>query len=268
MCIRDSIKVDLDQMIIIKAVLVRCPVANIIKLPNISASIPQMHETIKELQDKGYDLPDYPEEAKTPEEEEIKARYDKIKGSAVNPVLREGNSDRRAAKAVKDFAKKYPHPMGAWSSDSKSHVAHMQSRDFYGSEQSVIMSAADSLDIEFEGSSGRILLASAIDVKADEVVDAAFMGKKALCNFLEDQIATTEPDVLFSLHLKATMMKVSDPIMFGHCVRAYYKNAFDKHIAIFEELGVDADNGIGDAYEKIEGPVSYTHLTLPTNREV
>jgi len=229
------------------------PEANIIKLPNISASIPQMHETIKELQDKGYNLPDYPEEPTTPEEEETKARYDKVKGSAVNPVLREGNSDRRAAKAVKDFAKKYPHPMGAWSSASKSHVAHMQSGDFYASEQSVIMSTDDSLSIEFEGSDGKILLASSITVTADEVVDAAFMSKKALCNFLEDQISITDSDLLFSLHLKATMMKVSDPIIFGHCVRAYYKDAFEKHAAIFEELGVDPDNGIGDAYDKIVG---------------
>ena len=227
------------------------PEANIIKLPNISASNPQIHETIKELQDKGYDLPDYPEEPQNQEEAEIKARYDRVKGSAVNPVLREGNSDRRAAKAVKDFAKKYPHTMGAWSSESKSHVAHMESGDFYGSEQSIIMSADESLTIEFENDKSKIILADKIAVSTGEVVDAAFMSRQALCSFLEEQIEATEAGVLFSLHLKATMMKVSDPIMFGHCVRAYYKNAFDKHAKIFEELGVDANNGVGDAYEKL-----------------
>ena len=226
--------------------------ANIIKLPNISASNPQLHETIKELQDKGYDLPNYPEEPKTPEEREIKTRYDKVKGSAVNPVLREGNSDRRAPKAVKDFAKKYPHPMGEWSSESKSHVAHMQSGDFYGSEKSVIMSEDELLDIEFEDTTGMTVLARGISVSAEEVVDAAFMSKKALCDFLEDELNKTESEVLFSLHLKATMMKVSDPIIFGHCVRAFYKSAFDKHGALFERLGVDPNNGVGDAYEKIE----------------
>lgn len=228
------------------------PEANIIKLPNISASNPQMHETIKELQDKGYDLPDYPEEPSTPEEAEIRARYDKVKGSAVNPVLREGNSDRRAAKAVKDFARKYPHPMGEWSPESKSHVAHMDSGDFYGSEQSVVMAADDSLAIEFEGTAGKTLLAENVAVESEEVVDGAFMSKKALCTFLEKEIAATNRGVLFSLHLKATMMKVSDPIMFGHCVRAYYKPAFEAHAEVFEQLGVDPNNGIGDAYEKIQ----------------
>ncbi len=228
------------------------PEANIIKLPNISASNPQMHEAIKELQDKGYDLPDYPEEPANEEEEAIKARYDKVKGSAVNPVLREGNSDRRAARAVKDFARKYPHRMGAWSADSKSHVAHMSSGDFYGSEKSVVMSGEDTLMIEFEGGAGKQLLAENVPVTEGEIVDAAFMSKNALCSFLEEQIAATEDGVLFSLHLKATMMKVSDPIMFGHCVRAYYKAAFEKHAAVFEELGVDVNNGVGDAYEKIQ----------------
>lgn len=225
--------------------------ANIIKLPNISASNPQMQETIKELQDKGFDLPDYPEEPANDEEAAIKARYDKIKGSAVNPVLREGNSDRRAARAVKDYARKYPHPMGSWSKDSKSHVAHMTAGDFYGSEKSAVMDSDDRLSIEFEGAGGKVVLAGNIPVEAGEVVDAAFMSKKALCAFLEKEIAATEDDVLFSLHLKATMMKVSDPIMFGHCVRTYYKDAFEKHAAVFEELGVDANNGVGDAYEKI-----------------
>ncbi len=228
------------------------PEANIIKLPNISASAPQMQEAIRELQEKGYDLPDYPEEAKTPEEEAVKARYDKVKGSAVNPVLREGNSDRRAAKAVKDFARKYPHKMGAWSSESKSHVAHMNGGDFYGSEKSTVMDKSDTLMIEFEGGAGKRLLADNVPVDAGEVVDAGFMSKKALCEFLAEQIAATEDGVLFSLHLKATMMKISDPIMFGHCVRAYYKDAFEKHGEVFEQLGVDPNNGIGDAYDKIK----------------
>ena len=228
------------------------PEAIIIKLPNISASNPQMHEAIRELQQKGYDLPDYPEEPQNGKEEEIKARYDRVKGSAVNPVLREGNSDRRAAKPVKDYARKYPHRMGAWSGDSKTRVAHMTANDFYDNEKSTVMATDDKLTVEFEGKDGKKPLAENVAVSAGEVVDATFMNKKALCSFLEQEIAATEPGLLFSLHLKATMMKVSDPIIFGHCVRAYYKAAFDKHATTFEELGVDANNGIGDAYEKIE----------------
>lgn len=227
------------------------PAANIIKLPNISASNPQIHEAIRELQDKGFDLPAYPEEPRNEEEESIKARYDKVKGSAVNPVLREGNSDRRAAKAVKEYARKYPHTMGAWSSESKSHVAHMDAGDFYGSEKSIVMPKSDSLTIEFEGS-GKQLLAENVLAEEGEIVDGAFMSKKALCAFLEKEIAQTKPGILFSLHLKATMMKISDPIMFGHGVRAYYKDAFEKHAAVFEEIGVDTRNGVGDAYEKIK----------------
>ncbi|MDA0273619.1 MAG: NADP-dependent isocitrate dehydrogenase, partial [Proteobacteria bacterium] len=227
------------------------PEANIIKLPNISASNPQMHEAIRELQQKGFDLPAYPEEPRNEEEEAIKARYDKVKGSAVNPVLREGNSDRRAAKAVKEYARKYPHTMGAWSRESKTHVAHMDTGDFYGSEKSIVMPNSDSLMIEFEGS-GKQLLAENVVAEEGEVVDGSFMSKKALCAFLEKEIAETEPDVLFSLHLKATMMKISDPIIFGHGVRAYYKDAFEKHAAVFEEIGVDTRNGVGDAYEKIK----------------
>ena len=228
------------------------PEANIIKLPNISASNPQMHESIRELQSKGYNLPNYPEEPQTKSEREIKARYDKVKGSAVNPVLREGNSDRRAARAVKNYAKKHPHSMGTWSANSKSHVAHMTNGDFYESERSTIMAQDDVLKIEFVGEES-IVLASDLPVEVDEIVDASFMSKEALCKFLAEEIASTEDGVLFSLHLKATMMKVSDPIMFGHAVRTYYKSAFEKNAAIFEELGVDANNGIGDAYEKIEG---------------
>ena len=226
------------------------PEANIIKLPNISASNPQIHEAIRELQGQGFDLPNYPEEPQGEEEESIKARYDKVKGSAVNPVLREGNSDRRAAKAVKNYARKYPHTMGAWSTDSKSYVAHMSSGDFYGSEKSVVMPKTDSLTVEFQGSA-KFLLAENIKVQQGEIVDGAFMSKTALCTFLDKEIEQTDPGVLFSLHLKATMMKVSDPIIFGHGVRAYYKNAFEKHSNIFEEIGVDTRNGIGDAYEKI-----------------
>ncbi len=223
------------------------PGANIIKLPNISASNPQMHAAIKELQAKGYDLPNYPEEPATDEERAIKARYDKVKGSAVNPVLREGNSDRRAAKAVKEYAQKHPHSMGAWSSDSKSHVAHMEGGDFYGSEKSVTMAKDDTLQIKL----GSTVLGE-VKVQAGEVVDGAFMSKKALTAFLAEQIADAKAkDVLFSYHLKATMMKVSDPILFGHGVKAFYKDAFDKHDKVFEELGVDPNNGIGDAYSKI-----------------
>ena len=232
--------------------LTQFPEANIIKLPNISASNPQMHATIKELQDRGYDLPDYPEEPANDEEADIKARYDRVKGSAVNPVLREGNSDRRAAAAVKDYARKHPHTMGEWSSDSKSHVAHMEAGDFYGSEVSTTMDDDDTLKIVFTGANGDQTLAEGVAVQAGEIVDAAFMSKKALCDFLAKEIASTEEGVLFSLHLKATMMKVSDPILFGHCVRAYYGAAFDKHADIFEQLGVDPNNGVGDAYEKIE----------------
>jgi len=223
------------------------PGANIIKLPNISASNPQMHEVIKELQAKGYDLPDYPEEPKSDEEIAIKARYEKVKGSAVNPVLREGNSDRRAAKAVKEYAQKHPHSMGAWSKESKSHVAHMDSGDFYGSEKSVVMAADDTLTIEL----GSKTLGK-IQVQAGEVVDGAFMSKKALEAFLLIEIADAKAKgVLFSYHLKATMMKVSDPILFGHGVKAFYKAAFDKHADVFESLGVDPNNGVGDAYSKI-----------------
>jgi len=223
------------------------PGANIIKLPNISASNPQLHEVIKELQAKGYDLPDYPEEPKTDEEIAIKARYEKVKGSAVNPVLREGNSDRRAAKAVKEYAQKHPHSMGVWSKESKSHVAHMDSGDFYDSEKSVVMAADDTLTVELDGKA-----LGKIQVQAGEVVDGAFMSKKALEAFLQKEIADAKAkDVLFSYHLKATMMKVSDPILFGHGVKAFYKAAFDKHADVFESLGVDPNNGVGDAYAKI-----------------
>ena len=225
--------------------------ANIIKLPNISASTPQMQEAVRELQSKGYNLPDYPEEPSSDTEKEIKAKYDKIKGSAVNPILREGNSDRRAAQAVKDFAKKFPHKMGSWEKSSKSHVAHMESGDFFGSEISTIAKENNEISIVFEEDKKQTVLARKIKVTKGEIIDSAFMSKNALCDFFEKQIKTTPKDVLFSLHLKATMMKISDPKMFGHCVRAYYKEALEKHSGVLEQLGIDPNNGIGDVYEKI-----------------
>ncbi|WP_447078680.1 NADP-dependent isocitrate dehydrogenase [Shewanella algae] len=229
------------------------PEANIIKLPNISASIPQLQACIKELQAKGYDLPDYPAEAKSDEEREIKARYDKIKGSAVNPVLREGNSDRRAPTSVKNYARKHPHSMGAWSKDSKSHVAHMQQGDFYGSEQSVTLKEADTVSIVLEqNDGGQLVLKQGLKLLAGEIIDAAVMSKRELTAFFEREIeAARKEDVLLSLHLKATMMKVSDPIMFGHAVKVFYKDVFAKHGETLRELGVDVNNGLGDVYAKI-----------------
>ena len=226
--------------------------ANIIKLPNISASNPQILAAIKELQEQGYALPEYPEEPQNDAEQDIKERYDRVKGSAVNPVLREGNSDRRATKAVKEYARKHPHTMGAWTPDSKSHVAHMSDGDFYASEISATMAQDDHLSIVLHTPKGSATLAADIFVSAGEIVDAAFMSKDALCAFYEEQLASTEDGVLFSLHLKATMMKVSDPIIFGHAVKAYYRDAFTKHADVFAELGVDPNNGVGDAYDKIQ----------------
>jgi isocitrate dehydrogenase len=230
------------------------PGANIIKLPNVSASTPQLHAVIKELQAKGYDLPNYPDEPQNDAEKAIKVTYDKIKGSAVNPVLREGNSDRRAAKAVKEYAQKHPHTMGAWSKDSLSHVSHMSQGDFYGTEKSVVMAQDDTLKIEFVGADNQATqLGKNIQVEAGEVVDGAYMSRTALCQFYAEQIKDAKAKgVLWSLHLKATMMKISDPIMFGHAVRAYYEPALNKHAAVFEELHFDANNGIGDAYDKIK----------------
>ena len=229
------------------------PDANIIKLPNISASIPQLKAAIKELQQKGYALPDYPAEPKDDKERDIKSRYDKIKGSAVNPVLREGNSDRRAPASVKQYAKKNPHSMGAWAADSKSHVAHMQSGDFYSSEKSVTFSAADNLKIQHISADGTIkLLKDKVAVLAGEVIDAATMSKNALRAFYQQEIANAkQQDVLLSLHLKATMMKVSDPIMFGHAVTVFFSSVFNKHAALFAEIGVDVNNGAGDMFAKI-----------------
>ncbi|MEM6190872.1 NADP-dependent isocitrate dehydrogenase [Shewanella scandinavica] len=229
------------------------PEANIIKLPNISASIPQLKACILELQQKGYDIPNYPDEPKTDAEKSIKTRYDKIKGSAVNPVLREGNSDRRAPLSVKNFAKKNPHSMGKWAKDSKSHVAHMTDGDFYGSEQSVTLSAAGSVNIVLTQKDGQeVVLKSGLKLLAGEIIDAAVLSKKALVSFYEREIDNAKAeDVLLSLHLKATMMKVSDPIMFGHAVKVFFKPVFDKHAALFAELGVDVNNGFGDVYAKI-----------------
>ena len=230
------------------------PLANIIKLPNISASIPQMKAAIEELQGKGYALPDYPEEPSSDEERDIKACYDRIKGSAVNPVLREGNSDRRAPASVKNYAKKNPHSMGVWSSASKSHVASMAEGDFFGSEQSTTVPAATSVTIQHTGSDGTVsVLKDNIALQAGEVIDAACMSAQALREFLEAEIQdANKQDVLMSLHMKATMMKVSDPIIFGHAVKVYYRDVFEKYSEQFAELGVDANNGIGDVYTKIQ----------------
>jgi isocitrate dehydrogenase len=230
------------------------PMANIIKLPNISASLPQMMAVIKELQAKGYGLPDYTEDPSTDAEGGIKARYDKIKGSAVNPVLREGNSDRRAPASVKSYAKKNPHSMGAWSKDSKSHVANMESGDFFGSEQSTTLGAATTAKIEHRDVAGNVtVLKEDIGLLAGEIIDASAMNRNALRSFLATQIEDAKSQgVLFSLHLKATMMKVSDPIIFGHAVTVFYEKAFNKHAAVFAELGVDANNGVGDVYSKIK----------------
>ena len=226
--------------------------ANIIKLPNISASNPQMQAAIAELQSKGFDLPDYPEEPRTTEEQDHRERYDRIKGSAVNPVLREGNSDRRAATVVKEYARQHPHSMGVWSKESRSHVSSMTHGDFFENEKSCVMSDSDTLNIEFTSKNGEVKeLASNVKVSAGEIVDATFMSKEALCEFFEEELTKVEDGVLFSLHLKATMMKVSDPIIFGHCVDAYYNQAKLKHKDLFDQLGIDTRNGIGDAYEKI-----------------
>jgi len=229
------------------------PMANIIKLPNISASVPQIKAAVKELQEKGYPLPEYPEEPANEQEQEIKARYDKVKGSAVNPVLREGNSDRRAPASVKNYARNNPHPMGAWSADSKSHVVSMQSGDFFESEQSTTVDAPTIVRIRhLTLDNTETVLREGIALKAGEVIDASCMNRNALCEFLTEVIDDAKAQgVLMSLHLKATMMKVSDPIIFGHAVTIYYRDVFKKHAEKFELLGVDPNNGIGDVYTKI-----------------
>jgi isocitrate dehydrogenase len=234
--------------------LAKTPEANIIKLPNISASVPQLKAAIKELQSQGYKIPDYPENPKDDKEKEIKARYDKVKGSAVNPVLREGNSDRRAPLSVKNYAKKHPHKMSPWSQESKTHVAHMTKGDFRSNEKSMTVPAATEVRIEFVGDDGKVtVLKPKVPLQAGEVIDATFMSAKALRQFLEEQIEDAKRrGVLFSLHMKATMMKVSDPKIFGHAVTVYYKDVFDKYADTFKKLGVDPDNGIGDVYAKIQ----------------
>jgi isocitrate dehydrogenase len=234
--------------------LAKTPIANIIKLPNISASIPQLKEAIAELQSQGYDLPDYPEEPRNDGEKDIQARYAKVLGSAVNPVLREGNSDRRVADAVKQYAKKHPHRLGGWDSNSKSHVSHMNDGDFYGSEQSAVMSEAGDVRIEYVAADGNIsVLKEKTAVQANEVIDCTRMSKSALRAFIAEQVEDARSQgVLLSLHLKATMMKISDPIMFGHAVEVYFAELFDKHGDTFAELGVDPRNGFGDVIAKID----------------
>lgn len=234
--------------------LVTQPDANIIKLPNISASVPQIKAAVKELQSQGYKLPDYPEEPKNEDEKAIKAKYDRVKGSAVNPVLREGNSDRRAPKAVKNYAKKNPHSMGAWASDSKSHVSTMTSGDFAHNEKSVTLQKAGSVRIEMTDTTGQTtILKESVKVQEGEIIDATVLSKQALLQFISQQIEEAKAQgVLFSLHMKATMMKVSDPIIFGHAVEVFFKDVFEKHGATFKELGVDVRNGFGDLIAKIE----------------
>ncbi|MCK5469032.1 MAG: NADP-dependent isocitrate dehydrogenase, partial [Cyclobacteriaceae bacterium] len=233
--------------------LAKTPEANIIKLPNISASIPQLTEAIKELQSKGYAIPDFPADPKNEKEIEIKSRYSKVLGSAVNPVLREGNSDRRVAGAVKAYAKAHPHPMGEWQSDSLTHVAHMAEGDFYGSEKSVVIPKATNVKIEWVGNEGNAkTLKATLPLLKGEVIDGAVMSSKALEAFFEKETQAAKVEgVLLSLHLKATMMKVSDPIMFGKAVKVYYKDVFEKHQATFDELGVNTNNGFGNVYAKI-----------------
>ena len=237
------------------------PDTNIIKLPNISASVAQLTSAIKELQSKGYALPDYPDAPKTDEEKAIKARYAKCIGSAVNPVLREGNSDRRAPKAVKEYARKNPHSMGEWSQASRSHVSHMHSGDFYHGEKSMTLDRARDVKMELITKSGKtIVLKPKVSLLKDEVIDSMFMSKKALLAFYEKEIEDAhKTGVMFSLHVKATMMKVSHPIVFGHCVKIFYKDAFEKHAQTFKELGVNVNNGMVDLYNKI--------ATLPQSKQ-
>ncbi|MCP4863484.1 MAG: NADP-dependent isocitrate dehydrogenase [Pseudomonadota bacterium] len=229
------------------------PEANIIKLPNISASIPQLRAAIKELNALGFNVPQFPEDPKTDEEKDVRERYGKVLGSAVNPVLREGNSDRRAPTAVKNYAKKFPHSMGEWSQASQTHVAHMRGGDFYSGEKSVTVEKEGYVSIEFTGKDGgKKTLKPKVDLLAGEVIDGMYMSKKALCQFFEEQIEDAKnTGILFSLHVKATMMKVSHPIVFGHCVKVFYKELFEKYGDLFDELGVNPNNGLGSVYDKI-----------------
>ena len=234
------------------------PETNIIKLPNISASVAQLIACIKELQQKGYAIPDFPEDPKTDEEKDIRARYARCIGSAVNPVLREGNSDRRAPLAVKNFAKKRPHSMGEWKQWSQTHCSHMHHGDFYHGEKSMTLDKARDVRMELIAKGGKVtVLKPKVSLLEGEIIESMFMSKKALCEFYERELEDCrEAGILFSLHVKATMMKVSHPIVFGHCVKIYYKEAFEKHAKLFEELGVNVNNGMVNLYDKLE--------TLPT----
>lgn len=233
----------------------KTPEANIIKLPNISASVPQLSEAIEELQKQGYNVPNYPSEPKTEEEKEVRLRYDKIKGSAVNPVLREGNSDRRAPKAIKNYAKKNPHKMGAWSKDSKTHVATMSSGDFRSNEKSLTLNEAKEVSIVLESANGsKTVLKEGIALQKGEIIDATVLSKSSLITFLQKEIKDAkEKDILLSFHLKATMMKVSDPIIFGHAMEVYFKNVFEKYATTFEKIGVNSNNGLESLFDKLEG---------------
>ena len=248
--------------------LAKTPEANIIKLPNISASIPQLLAAIEELQTHGYNIPDYPEEPQDEEEEEISKRYRKVLGSAVNPVLREGNSDRRVAKPVKDYAKKNPHSMGPWEAGSKSHVAHMESGDFYGSEQSHVMKDADEVQITLESDGEITVLKDGLNLLEGEVIDSGVMSVSALRQFLSNEITDANKEgVLFSLHMKATMMKVSDPIIFGHCVSVFYEDVIRKYSSELESIGFDPNNGIGDLYAKLDQLTEDQQLAIKADIE-
>lgn len=246
------------------------PEANIIKLPNVSASVPQLKAAIAELQSHGYNLPNFPEEPQNEAEKTIKAKYSKILGSAVNPVLREGNSDRRAPKAVKNYAKANPHSMGAWSSDSKTQVASMESGDFYGSEKSITVADATDVKIEFVGKDGSTtVLKASTPLKAGEIIDSSVMNLNALKSFVAKTIAEAKKlNVLLSVHLKATMMKVSDPIIFGAIVEVYFKDVFEKYAALFNELNIDTRNGLGDVYAKIAGHSMQAEVEAAINQEI
>ena len=230
------------------------PDTNIIKLPNISASVAQLKACVKELQAKGYAIPNYPEDPKTDEEKALAKRFGKCLGSAVNPVLREGNSDRRAPQAVKNYAKKHPHSMGTWNQWSQTHVSHMHGGDFYHGEKSMTLDKARNVRMELIAKGGKaIVLKEKVALQAGEIIDSMFMSKKALCDFYEKELEDCRKSgILFSLHVKATMMKVSHPIVFGHCVKIFYKEAFEKHGKLFEELGINVNNGMVDLYEKIK----------------
>ena len=234
---------------------------NIIKLPNISASVPQLVAAVKELQGKGFKIPDYPQHPKTDEDKEIRDRYAKCLGSAVNPVLRQGNSDRRAPKAVKEYARKHPHSMGEWSQASRTHVATMKRGDFYHGEKSLTLDHARDVKMELKTKSGKtIVLKPKVSLRDGDVIDSMYMSVKALREFYEAEIEDAyETGVMFSLHVKATMMKVSHPIVFGHAVKIFYKDAFAKHQELFDELGVNVNNGLVDLYNKIEALPASLH---------